>query len=197
VVRSLTRNLSSHPELASWLATKDLIRGFAVMIDNVAEGKVPIARLRLFAPSQPFQASAQNGQAMLDPNNYTRFNTFADAVASLDTNGSAAAYDRLKPLVTVAYKDLGHPDGNVDAALQKGISNLLKTPVVEGSISLDQPAVAYQFTNPQLAGLLPVQKQLIRMGPRNERLIQAKLRELAAAIGIPASSLPETPTIRR
>ncbi len=196
VVRDLAHALSSHPELATWLATNDLIRSFAVMIDNVADGKVPTSRMRMFAPKQPFQARTQNNQLMLDPANYDRYNGFADAIASLDVNGSAAAYDRLKPLIVVAYKDLGHPDGRVDAALQKGITNLLKTPVIDGPISLNQPAVSYQFTNPQLAGLLPVQKQLIRMGPRNERLIQGKLRQLALAIGIPGSSLPQTPTVQ-
>lgn len=197
VVRDLAHGLSSHPELASWLATKDLIRGFAVMVDNVADGKVPTSRLRMFAPKQPFQTQTQNGQLVLDPQNYARFNAFADTIASLDANGSAAAYDRLKPLVVVAYKDLGHPDGRVDQAIEKGIDNLLRTPVIEGSVGLTQPSVAYQFSEPQLANLLPVQKELIRMGPRNERLIQAKLRELAVAIGIPASNLPETPTVKR
>lgn len=196
VVRNLAHDLSSHPELASWLATDDLIRNFAVMIDNVAEGKVPITRLRQFAPKQPLHANQNDNQLVLDPASYARFNAFAEAIASLDTNGSAAAYDRLKPLIAVAYKDLGHPDGDVDAALQKGIINLLEAPVVEGPIFLDQPAVAYQFSDSQLAGLLPAQKQLIRMGQRNERLIQGKLRELAVAVGIPASSLPETRTIR-
>jgi hypothetical protein len=196
VVRNLAHGLSSHPELATWLATDDLIRNFAVMIDNVADGNVPISRLRQFAPREPLHANQNANQIVLDPASYARFNAFAEAVASLDTNGSAAAYDRLKPLLVVAYKDLGHPEGDIDGALQKGIVNLLKTPVVEGPIFLTQPAVAYQFSDPQLAGLLPVQKQLIRMGPRNQRLIQGKLRELAVAIGIPASSLPETPTVR-
>ena len=41
-----------------------------------------------------------------------------------------------------------------------------------------------------LESLTNAQKQLLRMGPRNVKLIQAKLREVAVALGIPASRLP-------
>jgi len=33
-----------------------------------------------------------------------------------------------------------------------------------------------------------VEKHLLRMGPRNERLVQAKARELRDALGLPAVS---------
>jgi len=196
IVRSLARGLSSRPELASWLATKDLIRGFAVMVDNVADGKVPTAHLRLFAPKDRLHVSAGDARPQIDEQSYHRFDALADAIASLDTPGSAATYSRLKPLVVVAYRDLGHPDGNFDAALHKAINNLLAAPVLEGPVPLTQRAVAYQFANPDIEGLLPAQKQLIRMGPRNMRLIQGKLRQLAVAVGFADSSLP-TPVVVR
>ena len=50
--------------------------------------------------------------------------------------------------------------------------------------------IGYGFVDPQLESLSNPQKQLLRMGPRNIRLIQAKLRETALALGIPASRLP-------
>jgi Protein of unknown function (DUF3014) len=196
LVRSLAHGLSSRPELARWLATKDLIRGFAVMVDNIADGKVPTSRLRLFAPTGRFTTAGSGSQLVIDEQTYRRFNTLADAIDSLDARGSAAAYTRLKPLVIVAYRDLGHPDGNFDAALHKAINNLLAAPVLEGPVPLAQHAVAYQFVNPDLEGLMPAQKQLLRMGPRNMRLIQGKLRQLALAVGFADTSLP-TPVVVR
>ncbi|MDE3153870.1 MAG: DUF3014 domain-containing protein [Acidobacteriota bacterium] len=195
-VRGLARGLSTHPELAAWLATRDLIRGFAVMIDNVADGKVPTAHLRLFAPKEKFGVSGRDAHLVMDERNYHRFDGLASAIASLDTAGSAATYERLKPLIVVAYRDLGHPDGNVDAALHKAIDNLLATPVLEGPVPLTQRAVAYQFANPDLEGLMPAQKQLLRMGPRNMRLIQGKLRQLAEAVGFADSTLPPPVVVR-
>jgi hypothetical protein len=40
----------------------------------------------------------------------------------------------------------------------------------------------------------PPQKHLLRMGPENVQLIQAKLRELARALGFPETDLPKVKT---
>ena len=67
---------------------------------------------------------------------------------------------------------------------------LLKTPVVDGDVALASKSVAYEFADPRLQSLSSAQRQFLRMGPRNVRLIQAKLREIAPLVGIPAESLP-------
>ena len=47
------------------------------------------------------------------------------------------------------------------------------------------PAVrSYHFADPALEALSPAQKQLLRLGPGNARRVQAKLRELAPALGL-------------
>ena len=38
--------------------------------------------------------------------------------------------------------------------------------------------------------LTAAQRQLLRMGPRNVRIVQAKLREVAGHLGIPGQNLP-------
>jgi hypothetical protein len=40
--------------------------------------------------------------------------------------------------------------------------------------------------------LSQAQKQLFRMGPKGVRAVQGKVRELAAALGVPESRLPPT-----
>jgi len=40
------------------------------------------------------------------------------------------------------------------------------------------------------ANALDEGRYLLRMGPRNERVIKARLREIALALGIPATQLP-------
>jgi hypothetical protein len=49
---------------------------------------------------------------------------------------------------------------------------------------------SYEFEDDRLESLTPAQKQLLRMGPRNVRLVQGKLLEIAHALGIPSSRLP-------
>ena len=57
-------------------------------------------------------------------------------------------------------------------------------------MALASKSVAYEFADPRLQSLSSAQRQFLRMGPRNVRLIQAKLREIAPLMGIPAESLP-------
>ena len=55
---------------------------------------------------------------------------------------------------------------------------------------LEPDSVTYKFADPALESLTPVQRQFLRMGPRNVRIIQGKLREIAGFLGIPAENLP-------
>ena len=48
----------------------------------------------------------------------------------------------------------------------------------------------YQYADPQVEGLTAAQKQLLRTGPRNVRMVQSALRQLALALGISPDRLP-------
>jgi hypothetical protein len=48
----------------------------------------------------------------------------------------------------------------------------------------------YEFTSPNLEALTGAQRQLLRTGPDNVRAIQAALRNIALALGIPSERLP-------
>jgi len=47
---------------------------------------------------------------------------------------------------------------------------------------LKRESVAYKFTDPDLEGLLPLQKQLLRTGPANTQRIQEKALALQEAL---------------
>ena len=49
-------------------------------------------------------------------------------------------------------------------------------------IALVQPNVMYRYADPALEALSPGQKTLIRMGPANEAVLKARLRELKAQL---------------
>ena len=68
--------------------------------------------------------------------------------------------------------------------------SLLSTPAIDGSERLKQKGIGYGYADDRLESLTPAQKQLLRMGPRNARVIKAKLRDIAIALGIPPSHLP-------
>jgi len=187
--RELARRLSSHPRLAEWLASRGLIRTVTVVVSNVAEGVSPAKHLSVFKPQQPFRVLTRGRNLYLDPRSYERYDVFADVFASQDARGSAQAYRRLTPLFAEAYRELGHPDGNFDAALERAIQRMLATPVLGGEVLLIQKAVSYEYADPRLESLSAAQKHLLRMGPRNLPLVQRKLREVAAELGMTADRL--------
>jgi len=62
------------------------------------------------------------------------------------------------------------------------IDHLLATPEPAAPLAVLQPRVLYEFANPDLEARSAGQKALLRMGPENERLVKAKLREFRGAI---------------
>jgi Protein of unknown function (DUF3014) len=190
LVRTLVKQLSSHPQVAAWLATEGRIRNFAVVVANIAQGKTPAALLRTLRPSSPFRVVAQGDDLYLDPRTYERYAGLADAVASVDPAGGARLYATLKPRIEEAHRELGYPDIPFDRALERAIVLLLETPVQDGALRVEPRGIVYGFADEELEDLTAAQKQLLRMGPRNARVVQRALRSIALALGIPSERLP-------
>ena len=190
VVRELVKQLSSHPQIAAWLTTDNLIRNFVVVTGNLADGKTPSRQLGVLRPSSAFGVVERGDVVNVDPKSYERYNGIAGAVASIDPAGAARLYSTLKPRIEEAYGELGVAV-SFDRTLERAIVSLLKTPVVDEPVRLEPlGGTAYRFADPQLEGLTAAQKHLLRMGPRNVRRVQASLRAIALALGIPAERLP-------
>lgn len=182
IVRELVGQLSSHPSIAAWLATKGLISNFTVVTLNIAEGQSPATHLRALAPKARFETTGSGSALTINPKSYDRYNGYGDAVGGLDATGTARLYLTLKPRIAEAYRELGYPDSDFDRVLEQAIGRLLSAPVLDGAVPLRQKAVTFAFADPRLESLSPPQKQFLRMGPRNVQAVQAKLREIAALL---------------
>ena len=180
--REALGQLSQHPGLASFLLTDELVRKIVAAIDNIAEGENPARHFPYLAPEEKFGVVQRSPQVFLDPRSYHRYNVLASAFASMDAEGLATLYRNAKPLMDEAYAELGYQDQQFEDALQKAISILVQTPVVEGRITLRADSVNYTFVESRLEALSPAQKQLLRTGPENTKKVQSKLRELADAL---------------
>jgi hypothetical protein len=184
LIRQLVSAFSSHPQLASWLATPDLVRTFVAIVDKIAIGASPAKNAAFARPKQPFEVAGSGAAMQISQASYDRYNTLASVIESVNIDGAAKAYARIKPLCEQAYRDLGYPDGDFDKKMSLALARLLDTPVPEGPVELRATSVAYQFADPDLESLSSPQKQLLRMGPRNMRIVQAKLREFVKAAGL-------------
>jgi hypothetical protein len=186
-VRRLLGALSAHPRVTAWLATPNLIRTFALAVENIADGATPARHLRVLRPTAPFRVIEDGEVQRIDPRSYERYDGIADAVVSIDTGGAATLYATLEPRLDEAYRELGHADG-FDTALMRAIDVLVRTPVTAADVPVAERGALTVFADPRLQELTAAQKQLLRMGPRNARMIQGKLREIAAAIERPAAA---------
>jgi hypothetical protein len=91
VVADLVRKLSSHPQVAAWLTTEGFIRNFTVVVLNISEGKTPARSL----PDRdqacaPFRIVDRDRTTYIDAQSYERYAPLAEAVASIDAQGSAS-----------------------------------------------------------------------------------------------------------
>jgi hypothetical protein len=182
-VRSLLEAASPDETYRSWLAQEDLVRRAAVVVENLAEGVSPRAELGFLAPRQPFSTVTRGGRTQIAPASYARYDRFADAIGSLDAAALAKAYRALRPALQTATRALGSST-SIDAALARALARLDAAPVRDGAVDVISDEGLFVYGDPTLERLPEVEKHLLRMGPRNTRLVQAKARELRAAIGL-------------
>jgi hypothetical protein len=190
LVRTLVGALSSHPVVAAWLTTNGLIRNVTVTVANIADGETPAKHLAPLKPQGAFSTRSASGATWVDPASYHRYDAIGDAIDGLDARGVARLYATIKPRIDDAYHDLVGAQGDFDKTLEKAIVTLLKTPAVDTDVQLVSGKMSYAYANPAYEGLTAAQKQLLRMGPRNVRIVKAKLRAVAGFLGIPDSALP-------
>ena len=190
VVNTLVRALSSSPAIVAWLTTNGLIRNFVTVMTNIADGATPAKHLKPLSPRPGFPIETRNRAIYVDPRGYDRYNAVADAVASVDPAGAARLYATLRPLIEEANRSLVSSDQSFDRTLERAIIMLLNTPILDHPERLRPKGIGYAYDDERLEALRGAQKQLLRMGPRNVRIIQDRLREIALALGIQPAQLP-------
>lgn len=187
LVRQRIGLLSSHPLVATWLGTNGLVRNFVVVVDNISHGINPSPHLRVLKPAGEFRVMMRGGATVIDPRSYERFNPIRQAAASFDAHVAGRLYLAFRPLLQTAYDELGNQEP-FDRAVERGVVGLLEVPAIDGDVRVQQgEGIGYEYANDTLESLTGAQKQLLRMGPENIRIIQAQLRTFATAIGIASS----------
>ena len=191
VVRMLVQALSESPAVTAWLTTEDLIRNFTIVVANIADGTTPAKQLKVVRPASTFSVIERDGNIYIDPRSYRRYATLANAFASLDPVATAGLYGTLKPRIEEAHRELGSADPSFDRTLERAIRVLLETPILDGPVRLvpKEKGIGYAFADQRLEKLTGAQKQLLRMGPEQVRVVLEQLRRIGSALGIPAEQL--------
>lgn len=184
-LRGKAAGLSADPVYAGWLKGDDLLPRFAAAVSMIGSGKVPKDGLSFMAPRGKFKVRRKGGTLVADPGGYVRYGAAAGAIGSLDAAAAAALFQKYKPLFQAAYRGLGEQKDDVQDALLRAAQELSAAPLVPAGAALKEKGLGYAYVDDALERLSPAQKQLMRMGPKNQAKIQAKARELASALGAP------------
>ncbi len=194
-MRGRIKELSADPHVAAWLKTDNILRRLAAATDLISAGKIPADSLSFLGSRKKFSTVGKHGKIVISPKSYARYDGVAAALDSIDAKGVGTLYQQARPLIQQACQELGDKTCDYRDTFTRAVGELLETPVPDGDVevALKENGIIYVMTDPKLEQLDPAQKELIRMGAANERKIQAKLRELAAAIGVSADQLPKAP----
>ena len=159
---------------------KEAIRKTIFSINDMAQGlRPPVKRLREVALTQPFLVTQKGEKMYISAASYQRYDGLAQAINAINPQTAVNFYQRYLPLFQAVFAELSYPsDYKVLDSIKAATAKVIQAPVIAGDIEVIRPAVRYKFADPKLEKLSALDKQMIRMGPENTRVIQDKLREL-------------------
>ena len=173
----------SVPEVEGLLPGDQLIRKFVAVLDNAAAGRFSLTLLGDLSINGIFIArEIEKGVFEIDFRSYQRFNFVTDVFYSINASRAAELYRLAKPLINAAYKELGYLEGDFDKIFFLALENIVKTPDFPQRVLLKRPVVMYEYIDPEYEALSAFQKQILRTGPRNSKLIKKKAREIEFAL---------------
>ena len=184
---ALLQRVSSNPLYRRWIAEPEPLHRWAVVADNLQEDVSPRAQLGFLRPVEPFTIVEGAMGITGAPASFARYDAITDAIVSINATELARVYRSLHPALQWTYRELGYPKASLDAVAAQALSRLAAAPLgTAGSAqTLVRKGAIYLYADPRLEGLGPVEKHLLRFGPRNARLVQEKARELLTALGLP------------
>lgn len=171
-------------QLKRWLFNNEQIRKTVFSLNDIAQGlSLPAKRLREISFPEPFSVTQEGGKMYISAQAYHRYDNLAQAINAIDKQGAVALYKKYLPLFQMVFAELSYPDNyQILDSIKAATGKIIQAPVIKGKIEVIRPSVRYKFADPKLEQLSALDKQMLRMGPDNTRLIQNKLRELIQAL---------------
>ena len=179
LVKSDIESAYQRPQIDALFNQEDLIRKFVVFVDNAAQGSLAQQFSPVVKPKSDLKVIAtSNDQYILDPQSFNRYDPYVSIFTLTNTETLVDYFKKFQPLINQAYEEIGYSGDDFEQSLIDAIDIALATPLVEGEIKLVAPSAMYKFADPELEALQPIQKLLIRMGPKNQLKVQAALEKI-------------------
>ena len=178
---SLTK-ISSDSSFIRWITKDDLFRRAASYFDGLSRGVILNKIFPLNTPEGEFTVHKTGNELLLNAGNYERYNKTISVILGLNMELIAEIFHTTRPLLEAAFAEMGYSSRQMDGIILQSIEQILSTPIIARPIALSQESVLYQFADPDLENLSPIQKQLLRTGPENTQKLQQQALELRDAL---------------
>lgn len=165
------------PRMVAWVTPAEQIRRWVALVDQMAEGKLPLKNRPLSYPMAAFKADTAGGKMRMDTANYARAEVLVDTVTAIPPGRLAQYYNAWRPTLDKAYAELGG-SGSFDKRLRAAIQRVLAVQPLPAQPALERPSVYYRYADAQLERASDVEKLMWRLGPANSKRVQDYLRTL-------------------
>jgi hypothetical protein len=164
-------------QLTQWLTPDEQLRRWVVLIDQLADGKLPLKNRPLNYPMAAFKTQRANEKLVLDPANYARADLLTQIFTAIPIEHLADYYHAWRPVLDKAYSEIGG-SGGFDKRLRTAIKRVEKVQPLKVHAELIRPVTYYKYADPTLESASDVEKLMWRLGPENSKRVQDYLRRL-------------------
>lgn len=178
-VRAAVADFSAR--FAQWLTPTEQVRKWVVLVDQMADGKVPEKNLPLSYSMAKFSIQREGDRMLLAEANHSRADLLVDVFTAIPIEPMVAYYRAWRPLLDKAYAEIGGR-GTFDKRLRTAIDNVEAVHSLTAQPELVQPVVYYKYADETLEQASDVEKLMWRLGPRNTQKLQDYLHRLKAAL---------------
>ena len=162
-----------------YLMPGNIIERSASLIYLMAQGDVPYKLLPVSRPKAAFPISDDGTQVVTDPAGFERYAALTQWLESLELEPLLSSLEWFIPLFREAWSYYGEDRAAFDMAVVMTLDLVIATPEVDLSEArLIRKEAVWIFEDPAIEGLAPMQKQVLRMGPENAKILKAKAAEM-------------------
>lgn len=164
--------------LAATLQSENLIERGTALVNAASQGLVLPKLFPLPPPEGKFTVREDGLRVYTNPESYRRYDHYAQAISAMDPTVLADTFHKFRPLLEQAYAALGYDAEDFDNALIRALDQVIAAPVLQSPALLEKDVTTYKYVDESLEALSPLAKQLMRMGPENQLLVQEQARAL-------------------
>jgi hypothetical protein len=164
-----------------YLMPSNIIERSASLIYLTAQGDVPYKLVPIARPKAKFPIADDGTQVVADPDGFTRYDPITRWIESLDAAALLDAFAGFLPLFREAWGFYGEDPSYFDLAVIETLDTIIATPEIDITEErLIRKEAVWIYENPAIESLAPVQKQILRMGPRNASAVKQKAIQVRA-----------------